>query len=399
MSTAVLTNRFEGNSVAERALKAAAGFWFAVAVIGQWAFLFYVAAFYGTSTLTGNFRAWNKNTFLNMAYVRGDTVGNLAFASHALLAGVIAFGGAIQLIPQVRKRAIALHRWMGRVFFVTALGLSTSGLYMEWIRGDRFNMVGAVAISINAVLIIAFCLLAWRSAWVHEVAAHRRWALRAYLVANAQWFTRVGVFAWIILNRGPVGIGDHFDGPFIFFWDFGCFLVPLSALELYLRAKESPSLRQRFAVATGLVVLTLLMGVGALGFTMITGQTLKTVFDPRKSIADTLSATIESEGIDKAVKQYDDLKAAAPPTYNFDEGELNTLGYELVRAKKFGEAIRIFQLNVEAYPQSGNAYDSLAEAYMDEGDKPQAIANYRKSLQFDPNNRGAVLKLQKLGAP
>ena len=31
-------------------------------------------------------------------------------------------------------------------------------------------------------------------------------------MANAQWFTRVGVFAWIIVNRGPLGIGNHF-GP------------------------------------------------------------------------------------------------------------------------------------------------------------------------------------------
>jgi uncharacterized membrane protein len=262
------------NSVADNALKAAAGFWFVVAVIGQWTFMYYIVAFYGPSTLTGNFQAWTRHPFLNMSYVAGDIIGNLAFAAHALLAAVIAFGGAIQLIPQIRTRAISIHRWIGRVFFVTALGLSFSGLYMEWVRGDRFNMVGAVAISFNAVLIILFCLLAWRSARSHEIATHRRWALRAYLVANAQWFTRVGVFAWIVLNRGPVGIGNHFDGPFIFFWDFGCYLLPLAVLELYLRAKEGAGPRGRFAMAGGLAVLTVLMGVGIFGFTMISWRIL-----------------------------------------------------------------------------------------------------------------------------
>ena len=106
MSTAVMTNRFELNSVADTVLKTAAGFWFVVAVIGQWAFLYYLVAFYGPSTLTGNLQAWTRNTFLRMSYVRGDTAGNLAFAAHALLASVIAFGGAIQLIPQIRARAI-----------------------------------------------------------------------------------------------------------------------------------------------------------------------------------------------------------------------------------------------------------------------------------------------------
>jgi hypothetical protein len=66
--------------------------------------LYYILAFYGTSTFTGNFQTWNKNTFLQMAYVRGDTAGNLAFAAHGLLASVIAFGGALQLIPQIRAR-------------------------------------------------------------------------------------------------------------------------------------------------------------------------------------------------------------------------------------------------------------------------------------------------------
>jgi Flp pilus assembly protein TadD len=126
---------------------------------------------------------------------------------------------------------------------------------------------------------------------------------------------------------------------------------------------------------------------------------VKDAYDPRKSIAETLSATITSGGIDQAVKQYHDLKAVTPTTYDFDESELNGLGYQLIRAKNFKDAIRIFQLNVEAYPHSSNVYDSLGEAYMDDGDKTQAIANYQKSLQLNPKNRGAVAMLKKLNTP
>jgi len=206
-------------------LRAAAGFWFVVATIGQWAFLFYLVGFYGPSTFTGNFHAWTKNTSLRMSYIPGDTVGNLAFASHALLAAVIAFGGAIQLVPQIRRHAISVHRWIGRSFFATALGLSISGLYMAWVRGDRENLVGALAISVNAVLIMLFCGLAWRSARRHEISTHRRWALRAYLVANAQWFTRVGFLARTI-TRGLLGGRESLDEPFGRFLNWGCYLVP-----------------------------------------------------------------------------------------------------------------------------------------------------------------------------
>jgi tetratricopeptide (TPR) repeat protein len=93
------------------------------------------------------------------------------------------------------------------------------------------------------------------------------------------------------------------------------------------------------------------------------------------------------------------LKATKPVTYNFDEDELNALGYQLLHANKFKEAIRVLQLNVEAYPQSANVYDSLGEAYMDDGNKPLAIANYQRSLQLNPKNRGAVKMLQKLSSP
>jgi tetratricopeptide (TPR) repeat protein len=154
------------------------------------------------------------------------------------------------------------------------------------------------------------------------------------------------------------------------------------------------------ATAGLLFVLTLGMVAGLFAVTMaIWVPQVKAAFDPRKSIAETLSATIASSGVDTAIQQYHDLKATAPATYNFDEGQLNGLGYRLLRANKFNDAIRIFQLNVEAYPLSANVYDSLGEAYMNDGDKPKAIANYSKSLQLNPKNTGAAKMLQKLSAP
>jgi cytochrome c-type biogenesis protein CcmH/NrfG len=61
------------------------------------------------------------------------------------------------------------------------------------------------------------------------------------------------------------------------------------------------------------------------------------------------------------------------------------------------EAIGVFKLNVELFPKSGNPYDSLAEAYMENGDKELAIGNYKKSLELDPKNTNAVDMLKKLG--
>src|ERR1700686_465866 len=164
-----------------------------------------------------------------------------------------------------------------------------------------------------------------------------------------------------------------------------------SFAETAWRAQGRSGAACRSAMAAGLLVLTVAMGAGIFAASMALWLPIvKAGYDNRKSIADTLSATIAHSGIDKAAKQYHELKALQPYIYNFDEDELNTLGYQLIRANKFKKAIRIFQLNVEAYPQSSNVYDSLAEAYMDDGDKAQAIANYQKSLELNPKNRGAA---------
>jgi tetratricopeptide (TPR) repeat protein len=243
--------------------------------------------------------------------------------------------------------------------------------------------------------------MAVRYALARDFKTHRRWALRLFLVVSAAWFFRVGFFLSFLLFKGPFGFDPTtFQGPFLTFMSFAQYLLPLAVLEFYLRTQDRSGVPGRIAMAAGLSVLTVAMGAGILAVTMAAWLPgIKVAYASRKSIAETLSITIASSGIDLAARQYHDFKAADPATYNFDEDELNTLGYELIRGHKLKEAIRIFQLNVEAYPQSSNAYDSLGEAYMDDGNKPQAIANYQKSLQLNPKNRNAVQMLQKLNTP
>ena len=105
-----------------------------------------------------------------------------------------------------------------------------------------------------------------------------------------------------------------------------------AVLELYLRAERS-SAPARLVMAGGLLALTVAMGVGVFGATMILWlPRIKAAADRRQSIHQTLSATLASQGADAAIRQYHKLKAAQPAAYNFAERELNNLGYELLRA-------------------------------------------------------------------
>jgi CubicO group peptidase (beta-lactamase class C family) len=76
---------------------------------------------------------------------------------------------------------------------------------------------------------------------------------------------------------------------------------------------------------------------------------------------------------------------------------LNQVGYDLLNEQKTSAAIEIFTLNTDLFPEVANTWDSLGEAYMLAGDKDQALKNYHKSLELNPNNENAKNMTNKLG--
>ncbi len=80
----------------------------------------------------------------------------------------------------------------------------------------------------------------------------------------------------------------------------------------------------------------------------------------------------------------------------FIENQLNNMGYALLNNKKIKDAIEVFKLNVKLFPKSWNVYDSLGEAYADDGDKENAIKNYEQSVKINPQNDNGKKALEKL---
>jgi len=254
--------------LADVVLRSAVGCWFAVTLVGQWLFMYYIVALYGAPTVSGHFEDWARKTTLLRGYVPGDTAGNLAFAAHVLFAAVISFGGALQLIPQIRDRAIAVHRWNGRAFLAAAVVISGGGLYMVWVRHASLHLVNSVAVTLNAVLILVFVAVAWRAARVGDIDRHHRWALRTFLVANASgFFIRVASAAWSVFTAGA-GTGKGATGPMNYFFEFASYLLPLGVLELYLRGRASDRPIVRFATAILLVAFTAYLVAGILAATV-----------------------------------------------------------------------------------------------------------------------------------
>jgi dienelactone hydrolase len=117
---------------------------------------------------------------------------------------------------------------------------------------------------------------------------------------------------------------------------------------------------------------------------------------PVNSITSPLRRTIRERGVEAAVAQYRELRKSQPDRYDFGEPELNALGYEMMFTGRVKEAIAIFKLNVEMYPQGFNTYDSLGEAYLAAGERELAVKNYKRSLELNPQNTNATAALKRI---
>ena len=114
--------------------------------------------------------------------------------------------------------------------------------------------------------------------------------------------------------------------------------------------------------------------------------------EKNRSFTDHVIETAVQQGVEAATNEL----AKARPDQHLLEERVNSKGYELLQGGSATQAVNVFRLNVQAFPKSANAYDSLGEAYLTSGDTTLAVENYRKSLVLDPENKNAEEVLTRL---
>ncbi len=105
------------------------------------------------------------------------------------------------------------------------------------------------------------------------------------------------------------------------------------------------------------------------------------------------------ESITQLKQHFQSLSERLSWDFNPPEYLVNRIGYRMLRSRNESDkskALAFFILNTENFPNSFNAYDSLAEAYEASGDKKKAIENYKKVLELYPKNKHARLKIESL---
>lgn len=102
----------------------------------------------------------------------------------------------------------------------------------------------------------------------------------------------------------------------------------------------------------------------------------------RVAIDDLIAGMLEAEGTERAREIHTAVLAVRPDTVILAESLLNGLGYRLLRAARTEEAIAVFEMNVEAYPEQPNPYDSLADAYRAAGRLEDARQYYARAVEL-----------------
>ena len=113
------------------------------------------------------------------------------------------------------------------------------------------------------------------------------------------------------------------------------------------------------------------------------------------SAADTLFLAFRDKSRIDAGNLFNAIRCNADDFYVL-EGEFNTSGYRLLGMDRLNEAVEMFKIAVSLFPESANVYDSLGEAYLAVEDRENAIRNYRKSLELNPDNENAKEVLKRL---
>jgi hypothetical protein len=115
-------------------------------------------------------------------------------------------------------------------------------------------------------------------------------------------------------------------------------------------------------------------------------------------LPDVLIETVNRSGGAAAVQQYRDLRKQyyGGQSYDFSENALVPIALQLTNANKPDDALALLQVNVEFYPNSAPTYGGMAQAYLKKNDKENAIKNFEKVVQLDPNNQQAKRQLEQL---
>ncbi|RRB00907.1 serine hydrolase domain-containing protein [Larkinella rosea] len=116
---------------------------------------------------------------------------------------------------------------------------------------------------------------------------------------------------------------------------------------------------------------------------------------PKSDPITTLHVALRKSGFENAGAVYAEEKKKNP-RFQPTETDLNDWAYRMMSRGQLKEALGIFKLNVDLFPESWNVYDSYGEALYKNGQKEDAIVMYKKSIALNADNQGGKQMLERI---
>lgn len=102
----------------------------------------------------------------------------------------------------------------------------------------------------------------------------------------------------------------------------------------------------------------------------------------RVSVADIVAGALDTGGIDAARARHREIHSSRPDSVRFAESLLDALGHRLLHDGRVPEAVAVFEMNVESWPESPSAHGSLADAFRAAGNHEDASTAYERAIEL-----------------
>lgn len=200
--------------------------WVSATIFGLYILLFYFAAL-----LLDEASLWNK--VLPGLFDTSTRAATLGIGLHFAAGGILLILGCIQLLERLRTRYPMAHRWLGRLYVLSAILTAIGGLVFIAIKGTIGGWLMDIAFAGYGLLMLGAALQTIRYARAGQYADHRAWGIRLFALAIGSWLYRMDYGFWFLLTDG-IGHTDNFRGTFDYFMDFWFYLPNLLVAEVFI---------------------------------------------------------------------------------------------------------------------------------------------------------------------
>jgi hypothetical protein len=232
--------------------------WISAAIFGA-----YILAFYLGAIPRGTMAGWNQT--LPRLYEPTTPMATLAMGGHFLTGAILLVLGPVQFIQAIRNRIPAIHRWLGRLYVLSAGVAGVFGLSFIAMKGTVGGPIMSAGFGLYGALMALCALQTYRYGRARRLDLHRAWATRLFALAIGSWLYRLEYGFWLLATDG-LGSTKGFSGWFDHMMAFFFYLPNLAVAELVIRSNGRSGAGMRYAAAIGLTLATGLVLLGSYFF-------------------------------------------------------------------------------------------------------------------------------------